>query len=210
MTDKIAKNLSHVLNEKQAKTLLSLMRDGRLKDSELKEILGVKSDNAAAYHRRRLEKNEIIKRYRAVVNWGKLGYKKKFIILVETDDEKTFHAVVKNHILVTSEYLKRRGDVVILPVVFGEVILKDVLTCYGATGVIIGYATCEEAAKNYAEVYLKQIHPKIRTQLFLLKDMTIDDFFVQKDFIKRFLKMLQITDADKRFLREIVNRTGWK
>jgi predicted transcriptional regulator len=60
--NRIVKDLSPRLNEKEVRALLALMKDGRLKDSKLKEILGFRSENSAAYYRKRLEKAGIIER----------------------------------------------------------------------------------------------------------------------------------------------------
>lgn len=207
--ERLIKNLNLVLKDKEAKTLLALMRDGRLTDSKLKEILGLRSENAAAHYRKTLEKERIIERYNTIVNWEKLGYKTKFMVLVEGKNKKFFHILEKNHILVTDEYLNKIGELVALPMIFGHILLRDVMTCYGRSGIIIGYATSEEAAKFYVEVYLRQIHPYIKTNLLFIKDTSIKDFFVQRGFIEQYKKTLRMTEKDEKFLEEIRKRIRW-
>jgi DNA-binding Lrp family transcriptional regulator len=209
MTDKIAKNLSPALNEKQAKTLLSLMRDGRLKDSELKEILGFSSVSAAARYRKNLEKGGIIKGYTMIVDWEKLGYKTKFMILVEGEDKEALHEISKDHVMSTEEYLKKMGDILITPTLFGNVILKDVLTSFGEVGIIMGCATSDDAAKSYSELYLKERYPKIKTRLLIIRDITINDFFIQNNFIDMYKKMIKITKRDMTRLKEFRNAFPW-
>ncbi len=162
------------------------MKDGRLKDCKLKEILGFRSENSAAYYRKRLEKAGVIERYAAVVNWEKLGFNTKFMVLVESEDEKIFHEIERDHVFSADEYLSKIGEIVVTPTLFGPVVLKEVSTSYGIIGVITGYAVSEDAAKSYSEVYLKERYPNIKTTTYILKDTTIKDFFIQKDFIEKF------------------------
>ncbi len=192
----IAKILTPLLNDKEVKTLFALMKDGRIKDSKLKEILGFKSENSAAYYRKRLEKAGIIERYSAIVNWKKLGYSTKFMIIVEGKDEKMFHEIERDHVFSADEYLSKIGDIVVTPTIFGPVILKEVSTSYGVVGVITGYATSEDAARNYSEVYLKERYPGIKTTTYILKDATIKDFFIQKDFIEKYKVLSPPTEKD--------------
>lgn len=116
--NKIVRTLTQ-LNEKEARTLLALMKNGRLTDSKLKEILEFRSENSAAYYRKRLEKAGIIERYAAVVNWKKLGFNTKFLVLVEGNDEKTFHEIERDHVFSAHEYLSKIGDIVVTPTLFG-------------------------------------------------------------------------------------------
>ena len=192
----IAKVLALPLNDKEAKTLLALIRDGRIKDSKLKEILGFKSENSAAYYRRRLEEAGIIERYAAVVNWQRLGYGTKFMIIVEGKDEKMFHEIERDHLFSADEYLNKIGEIVVTPTIFGPVILKEVSTSYGVVGIITGYAVSEDAARNYSEVYLKERYPGIKTTTYILKDATIKDFFIQKDFIEKYKALFPPTEKD--------------
>lgn len=202
MTDKIAKKLSPTLNEKQAKTLLSLMRDGRLKDSKLKEILGFKSENAASYRRRKLEKEGIIKGYTAIIDWGKLGYKTKFIVLVDAVDKDTFHRIEREHVLAANEYLRSVGEIILIPTLFDPVLLKEVSTCYGVIGYITGYALDEDSVKNYANVYLTERYPGIKTTIYFLKSMTVEDFFIHTDFIEKYNELSPPTEEDIERLTE--------
>lgn len=208
--NKIIKGLSPPLNEKEARALLALMRNGRVSDSKLKEILGFRSENSAAYYRKRLEKAGIIERYAAIVNWEKLEFSTKFMVLVEGNDEKTFHEIERDHVFSAHEYLSKIGDVVVTPTLFGPVVLKEVSTSYGVVGVITGYATSEDAAKNYSEVYLKERYPDIKTTTHILKNTTIKDFFIQRDFIKKFKALSPPTEKDikrlERFKEKFLQR----
>jgi len=192
----IAKVLTPPLNDKEAKVLLALLNDGRLKDSKLKKILGFKSENSAAYYRRRLEEAGIIERYAAVVNWEKLGYGTKFMIIVEGKDKKMFHEIERDHVFSVDEYLNKIGEIVVTPTIFGPVILKEVSTSYGVVGLITGYAASEDAVRNYSEVYLKERYPGIKTTTHIIKDATIKDFFIQKDFINKYKVLFPKTEED--------------
>lgn len=210
---KIIRNLNLPLNEKEAKTLLALMREGRLTNSELKKLLNFKSENSAKYYRRKLEKAKIIEGYSAVVNWEKLGLGTKFMIIAESDKE-TLRRIERDHVFSAWEYLKKVGDIVVTPTLFGPVLLKEVMTSYGKVGVILGYACSENAAKYYCEVYLKERYRNIKTKLYILKDTTIKDFFIQRDFLMRYIELSPPTDEDKirldRFRKEFLERFSHK
>jgi len=193
------------LSEKQTETLFYLIRNGRMKDSELKDALGFSSVTSAAHYRKNLEKRKVIVRYTALVDWKKLGYKTRFMVIVEGKDEKALTEISRNHILLTKEYLKTKGEIATLQMPHGKIILRDVLTCQSGEGIIMGYATSDIAAKEYSEFYLKELHPDIETRLFIMESATIENFFIQKEFIKKCMKMIKIKDEDKRKLRDFRN-----
>lgn len=187
-------------NDKEVSILFALMKDGRLTDTKLKKILKFRSSNSAKYYRNKLEKTGIIEGYTAIVNWEKLGLNTMFMVLVEGNDNKTLHKIGRDHIFSTQEYLSEVGEMVITPTLFGTVVLKEVSVSYGKIGIITGYAASEDAAKNYSEMYLKERYPDIKTKTYILKNTTIKDFFIQKDFIKKFKAISPPTDEDLKWL----------
>ncbi|RMF89421.1 MAG: hypothetical protein D6733_06375 [Methanobacteriota archaeon] len=194
------------LSEKEAKTILSLLKDGRLSDSKLKEILGFKSENAAAYYRRKLEKKGVIKGYTAVVDWERLGYNTRFIITVEAESKEELKRIERDHVFSAGEYLREIGDIVCTPTLFGNVVLEDVATCYGMMACIHGVAASEDAARNYAEVYLRERYPEIKADVHILRDATIKGFFIQKEFIERYMSLSPMTEKDEQLLKRFRER----
>ncbi len=194
------------LNEKQMEALFYLIRNGRMRDSELRSALGFSSVTSAAHYRKNLEKRKVILGYTAVVDWKKLGYKTKFMIIVEGKDEEALREISRNHILLTKEYLKTKGEIAALQMPHGKIILRDVLTCQSGEGVIIGYATSDIAAKEYSEFYLKELHPDIETRLFIMESATIENFFIQKKFIEKCMRMIKIKNEDKIKLEDFRDR----
>ncbi len=187
-------------NDKEVIILFALMKDGRLTDTKLKEIFEFRSSNSARYYRNKLEKTGIIEGYTAIVNWEKLGLNTMFMVLVEGNDNKTLHKIGRDHIFSAQEYLSEVGEMVITSTLFGPVVLKEVSVSYGKIGIITGYAASEDAAKNYSEMYLKERYPGIKTKTYILRNTTIKDFFIQKDFIKKFKSLSPPTDADIKWL----------
>ncbi|GBE19257.1 MAG TPA: hypothetical protein ENH13_07455 [Euryarchaeota archaeon] len=193
-------NLFPNLNRNQTLTIVSLMRNGRLTDSKLKDILGYKSENSAAYYRKELEKKGIIKGYTAEIDWEKLGYSTRFLIIVEAENSVTLHEIERDHIFAADEYLKNVGDIVSTPTLFGNVLLKDVATSYGTLATIHGLATSEDAVRSYSEIYLKERYHGIQTTVYILKDFSIIDFFIQKEFIEKYKKLSPMTEKDEKRL----------
>lgn len=137
------------------------------------------------------------------MDWEKLGFETRFMVLVECKSREEFHRLERRHVLITEEYRKKHGGVVMFSAMFGNVLLEEVATHYDKAGVIVGYSTGKEAAKFYAEVYLKQLHPEISTRLFLLRNATIQNFFIQEEFLESYMEVIDLTEEDKEFIKKI-------
>ncbi len=190
--------------------LLYLFRDSSLTDSKIKEMMGFSSVTSASHYRKQLESRGLIKRYALDIDWEKLGYKTKFLILVEAEDKDTLHQVAKDHVLAAEEYAKRVGEIILVPIPFGKVVLKDVMTFFGELGIITGIAPSDDAAKMYAEVYLKERYPRAKITINLIKDVTVKDFLLQSEFIKAYKSILNITPQDLERLQEFRKKFPWE
>jgi len=206
---RIARDLSPYLNEKQALALLALMKEGRLTDTELKDVLGYSSVSAASRHRKKLEEKGIIKGYSAIVDWEKLGYVTRFLIIVEGESREALNEIARDHVLSTGEYLDNIGDMLITPGPLGDVILEEVMASFGEFGVIAGVATSEDAARSYCDLFLRERYSGAQMKLLLVRNVTIDKFFIQKEFIESYKNMLHLSERDRKRLKEFIETFPW-
>ena len=184
--------LSKFLTKKEAKILFMLMKNSRTSDSMLKNLLNCKSENTPKYYRKKLESLGIIERYSVVINWERLGFKKKFLIVVECKNKDDFHRIAKRHVFLTKNYLNEKGELVYIETPYGLILLKEVLTTYNGVGIIIGYAQSMDAIKHYVEIYIKEKYPEMRVkEMYIVRDSTVKDFFIHENFVKQFIKTLK-------------------
>lgn len=173
------------MGERKAISLVSIMKNGRMPDSELMEVLGLRSANSAAYYRKDLEEQGIIKRYTASVNWKKLHYPTEFIILIEGENmEKNFN-IEKEIIASLEDYMEEKGDILILPSGNGRVVISNTITCFGERPmtIVMGHATSEHDALIYFRYYIAEKFVDAKTTFLLVKGKGIEDFFIQGDYI---------------------------
>lgn len=206
ISDKVAAKLTPILNKTQAKVLLELLRHGRLRDSKLKEVIGFKSNNTSAYHRRRLEKEGIIKGYRAIVDWEKLGYPCRFMVIAGSADREIAHQIERDHCFSAEEYQNKVGEMVITSVPHGEVILESVQITEEKMAIIFGYATSMDAAKSYCKIYLEGRYPGIETELFFSDIYTIEDFFISRESIEEYSSLYSKNKKDKTSLKRFKSK----
>lgn len=189
----IVKNLMDKLSEKQALTLIELIRDGRVTDAKLMESLKLGDATSAGYHRKILEKDGVIEGYRAEIDWRKLGYLTEFIILCEGKGSRSLYEMERNYINSIGDYLKDEGDILISPTTTGRVIIRDVFYCFGekAMTVIRGIATSDHDVIEYSRQHLLK-YPDIETTTLTMKSKckVIKNFFIQKDCLEAFKKSL--------------------
>lgn len=178
-------NISPGLTPKKALTLMSLMRNGRISDSDLMKVLGLGSANAASYYRKHLEDQGIIKKYGIDLDWSRLGYPTHFIVQVEGKDLEANYDMEKDFLDALEEYRKENGDLFILPSGSGRVIIEDVFSCFGERpmSIIRGRATSEQDALTYSRYYIGERFPEVKITFLLVKGNSIKDFFIQEEYI---------------------------
>lgn len=193
---KIARIISEVshLDETDMFILLALLTDSKVTNGELARMLKFKDGNSVAYHTRAMQQEGIIDRYTIVPNWKRAGLPTEFIILAEAEDEEQLLEIEKVHIIMTDEYASKHGDVAVIPMISGCVILQDVYHCFGdrTMAVITGRATSDQDAAVYCKNYLVTRYPNIKVSLLINKYRTISDFFIDKNAIKKLKEFFRI------------------
>ncbi|MFQ6136367.1 MAG: hypothetical protein ACE5PM_04205 [Candidatus Hydrothermarchaeales archaeon] len=179
-------DISPLLSKKKAITLTSIMRNGRITDSELMERLKLKSANSASYYRKDLEKRGIVKGYSAEIEWKKLGYPTKFIVLIEGRDMESNFDIEKDHLAALEEYYEEKGDIFILPSGLGRVIIEEISTCFGERPmtIIVGHATSDHDAITYSRYYIADRFEDAKTTFLLVKGNSVENFFIRHDYIE--------------------------
>ncbi len=186
---KIARILSEVshLNETDMFILLTLLADSTMTNAELAKILKFKDGNSVAYHTRTMQQEGIIGRYTIVPNWKRIGLATEFVILAEAENEKQLLEIEKMHVIMTDEYATKQGDIAVIPMISGCVILENVYHCFGdrRMAIITGRATSDQDAAVYSKNYLVNRYPNVKVSLLINKYKTISEFFIDKNAIKR-------------------------
>ncbi|MEK6977114.1 MAG: Lrp/AsnC family transcriptional regulator [Candidatus Hydrothermarchaeota archaeon] len=180
-----ADRLAPGLNRKKAITLLKVLEDGRVADSDLMGALGLRSANSASYYRKDLEEQGIIKGYTAVIDWRKLGYSTEFLVLMEGRDMESNFNLEKELVASLEDYAKENGDVFILPSGNGRVVVSSIITCFGERPmtVLLGHATSEQDAIVFSRYYIAEKFTDARTTFLLVKGKGVDNYRIQKDYI---------------------------
>lgn len=182
---KNARSIAPTLSANKAIVLASVLENGRVGDSKLAKLLKLKSATAAAYYRKDLENQGIIKGYTAIVDWRKLGYPTEFIVLLEGESTEANVEIDKEFTASLEEYSKKKGEVFVLPSGNGRVIISDILACFGERPltVILGHATSDQDAIVYSRYYVAEKFTSAKTTFLLVKGRGIQNFFIQKDYI---------------------------
>lgn len=200
----VLKHIRADLTKEEKIVALSLMKNGKTTDDKLKEALNLKSSNAARHHRKKLEEKGIIRGYRAEVDTSKLGFPVKFMVIVEVENQKESQEVMKIHANSASMYFKEFGEVCIIPIgKKGAVLFESIMNAgEKSTGVIIAHATDYNAANVYANMYLVEMYPNIKTRLFVIFGETIRDFFIDPEYLKEVLPSLPPSPTTKETLKK--------
>ncbi len=182
---KNARKISPELNERKSIVLASILKNGRISDSELMVPLKLKSANSASYYRKDLESQGIIKGYTAIIDWKKLGYPTEFLVLIEGEDMDANFNVEKEIIASLEDYEKKNGDIFILPSGNGRAIISNIMTCFGERPmtIIVGHATSEHDAIIYSQYYVSDKFTDTKITFLLIKGKGVHDFFIDKDYI---------------------------
>lgn len=183
---KRAGNLAPHLDPKKAIVLLSVLKDGRVSDSDLAAPLELKSANAASYYRKDLEKRGVITGYSTLIDWTKLGYSTEFMISIEGVNMEANFDIEKEIVSLLEEYSKKSGEVLVLPSGNGRVIVSTIATCFGERPaiVIFGHATSEQDAIVYSRYYVAERFTNARTTFSLVKGRSIKNYLIQKEHIE--------------------------
>ena len=199
----IARKISEAsyLNETDVFILLTLMENSKITNAELAKILDFKDGNSVAYHIRNMQKEEIIDRYTLIPNWKRMGLSSEFIILAEAETEEQLLEIEKMHVTEAEIYASKIGDIVVTPTISGCVILQNVYHCFGDKNmaVITGRATSDQDAAVYCKNYLVNRYPDIKINLMMNKYKTVNEFFIDKNVIKKvkeFFQMPEETSSD--------------
>ncbi len=188
LTEEEIKNggrISPELKTRKSIVLTSILRNGRISDSDLMEPLELKSANAASYYRKDLESQGIIKGYTAIIDWKKLGYPTEFLVIIEGKDMDANFNVEKEIVASLEDYEKKNGDMFILPSGNGRVIIGDIMTCFGERPmtVIQGHATSQHDAIIYSQYYVSDKFTDTKITFLLIKGKGIHNFFINKEYI---------------------------
>ncbi|MBW6518923.1 MAG: winged helix-turn-helix transcriptional regulator [ANME-2 cluster archaeon] len=195
----MAKMLSDVtlLDETDIFILLSLMADSKITNNELAKVMDYKDGNSVAYHIRTMQKDGIIDKFTVTPNWKRMGLPTEFIILAEAENEEQLLEIEKLHIKIVDEYLSKQGDMVVIPMITGCVLLENVYHCFGdrTMAVIEGRATSDQDAAVYSKNYLVNRYPNVKVSLLINKYKTIGDFFIHKHTIEKLKEFFQFNET---------------
>ncbi|MCM1987877.1 winged helix-turn-helix transcriptional regulator [Methanococcoides seepicolus] len=193
---KIAQLLSEVSNLKETDMhiLLTLLKNSKVTNSELADILDFKDGNSVTYHTRNMQKEGLIDKYTIIPNWKRAGLSTEFIILAEAENEEQLLQIEKEHVLMADEYLSNIGEIVVTPTISGCVILQNVYHCFGdkTMAVISGRATSDQDAAVYCKNYLVNRYPDIKISMLLNKYKTVDEFFIDKNAVSKLKELFQV------------------
>ncbi|ODS41121.1 MAG: hypothetical protein A7315_06920 [Candidatus Altiarchaeales archaeon WOR_SM1_79] len=183
MEHKLIRRILKGVGEKKIITALTLMKNSKMSDAELMKVLNLGTSNSAAYYRKELEKEEIIKGYRAEIDWKKLGYPVRFTIIVEGESPELLLEMEEKQNLAIKEYNEVVGDVYVISTKSGGIILEDMSFYFGnrAIAIIKGCATSEHDVVLYSKYRLFDVYPEIKTTIAILKDNVIKNFIINKE-----------------------------
>lgn len=196
----IAHRISEVsyLNQSDIFILLAMMENSKISNAELAKILDFKDGNSVAYHIRNIQKENLIDRYTLIPNWKRMGLSTEFIILAEAENEEQLLEIEKIHVMEAETHASTIGDIVITPTISGCVILENVYHCFGdkSMAIITGRATSDQDAAVYCKNYLVNKYPDITISLMLNKYKTINEFFIDKNVIKKVKGFFQMSEEE--------------
>jgi Transcriptional regulators len=193
------------LDKKELTILLSLLENGKTSNVELAERLGLNDGNAAAYHVKLLAKKGILTRYTVQIDWKKIGFSADFVIIAESDEKAELLALERHLIQLQEYYLKRLGDVLLLPTPSGCVLLREISHCYGdkTTVIIAGSGTSDLDIAFFRENYLARAFKGVRTTLMTTRYRTIDNWVVQRDALDTLSAIFDAKNASEEEISKI-------
>ena len=170
-------------------TVLTLMKNAKINDAELMEVLNLGTSNSAAYYRKELEKEGIIKGYRAEIDWKKLGCSVQFIIIAEGENLESLLEMEEAKTLSIKKYNESFVDICFIPTISGGIILEDMSFCFGnrAIAIIKGRATSEHDVVVYSKHQLIDPHPGTKTTIAIIKNNIIENFIIDKESLNKLI-----------------------
>ena len=193
------------LDKKELIILLSLLGNGKTSNVELAERLGLNDGNAAAYHVKLLAKRGVLTRYTVQIDWKKIGFSSDFVIFAESDEKSELIALERHLIQLQEYYLKRLGDVLLLPTPSGCVLLREISHCYGDKTMVIiaGSGTSDLDIAFFRENYLARAFKGVRTTLMTTRYRTIDNWVVQRDALDTLSAIFEAKNASEEEISDI-------
>lgn len=183
-----------MLTQKESKALIELMKNPKITDRELASVLGVKSPNGARRYRKKLEEKGVIEP-KIVLRPEKIGFPIEFLVTVTAETKKAALETLKTHFMRVSKYLESVGEMVILTMGNGKVLIKEVLALEEPpTGLIIGRATDLRAAHTYVDIYMPDVFSGIETDFKLIHSTTIRDYLIDIKELENFFSFLPPPD----------------
>ena len=184
-----------VLSIKESKALIELMKNPKITDKELASVLGVKSPNGARRYRKKLVDKGILVT-KNTPRPEKLGFPIKFLVMVSGSSTKNTLEILKTHVLRAYKYLELMGEVIILPIGQGLILIKDILTIgEPPMGLIIAYATDTKTAHTYVDMYLPDTYPNIKADFKLIHSATVKDFLIDEKELSTYFSYLSPPEA---------------
>lgn len=182
------------LSEKESKALIELMKNPGITDKRLALALGVKTPNGARRYRKKLEEKGIIEP-KLVLRPEKLGFPIEFLVTVTADSKKAALETLKTHSMRVGKYLEGVGEMVILPMGTGKILIKEILALEEPpTGLIIARATDLRAAHTYVDIYLPDAFPGVKTDFKFIHSSTVRDYLINVKELETFLSFLPPPD----------------
>jgi DNA-binding Lrp family transcriptional regulator len=193
------------VDKKSLTILLSLLENGKTSNVELAERLGLNDGNAAAYHVKLLAKRGVLTRYTVQIDWKKIGFSADFVIFAESDEKAELIALERHLIQLQEYYLKRLGDVLLLPTPSGCVLLREISHCYGDKTMVIitGSGTSDLDIAFFRENYLARAFKGVRTTLMTTLYRTVDNWVVQREALDTLSAIFEAKNASEEEISDI-------
>lgn len=178
--------------------LLTLLFDCKIANSDLAKLMQFSDGNSVAYHIRTMHKTGAIKRFTITPNWKQLGLPTEFVILAEAENEAQLLEIEKLHVSFVDDYVSREGEMMVIPMISGFVLLQNVYHCFGdkTMAIITGRATSDQDAAVFGKNYLVNLYPNVKLSLLINKYRTIGDFFIDEHAIAKLKEFLHINRTD--------------
>ncbi|MEE9593909.1 MAG: Lrp/AsnC family transcriptional regulator [Candidatus Hydrothermarchaeales archaeon] len=181
------------LSEKESRTIIEFLKNPNITDKELASVLEVKSSNGARRYRKKLEEKGILET-KVKISPEKFGFPIRFMVLASGSSKKESLEILKIHCLRAQKYLEDVGEVIIIPMGDGHVLIQNILTMEDLKGLIMGYATSLKTYHTYVDLYLPDAFPNIVTESKVIHSSTIEDFLINEKELNDYFVFLPPPD----------------
>ena len=139
------------------------------------------------------------------IDWKKIGFSADFVIIAESDEKAELLALERHLIQLQEYYLKRLGDVLLLPTPSGCVLLREISHCYGdkTTVIIAGSGTSDLDIAFFRENYLARAFKGVQTTLMTTRYRTVDNWVVQRDALDTLSAIFEAKNASEEEISDI-------